>query len=125
MGKHLFQNPPKSPLFSLVIYFISFLTHPLYFIYSIYFQLLNRNSPNNPDFRCKYIKKIFLRKYIDYKLLIFMMLCRFFDYHLINVGKHLGMMKGKREQGERGGTPAHGASIRCGTGRHGRNRRDA
>ena len=48
----------------------------------------------------------------------------FFDYHLINVGKHLGMMKGKREQGERGGTPAHGASIRCAAGRHGRNRRD-
>ena len=38
----------------------------------------------------------------------------------MNVGKHLG----KREQVERGETPALGASIRCGTGRHGRNRRD-
>ena len=36
------------------------------------------------------------------------------------VGKHLG----KREQGEQGGTPALGASIRCAAGRHGRNRRD-
>ena len=36
------------------------------------------------------------------------------------MGKHLGM----REQGERGGTPALGASIRCAAGRHGRNRRD-
>ena len=36
------------------------------------------------------------------------------------VGKHLG----KREQGEQGGTQALGASIRCGTGRHGRNLRD-
>ena len=44
------------------------------------------------------------------------------------MGKHLGMKRekkrAKREQGERGGTPALGASIRCGTGRHGRNRRD-
>ena len=37
------------------------------------------------------------------------------------MGKHLGM---KRVIIEQGGTPAHGASIRCGTGRHGRNRRD-
>ena len=36
------------------------------------------------------------------------------------VGKHLG----KREQGEQGGTPALGAWTRCGTGRHGRSRRD-
>ena len=44
------------------------------------------------------------------------------------MGKHLGMKRekrrAKREQGERGETPAHGASIRCGTGRRGRNRRD-
>ena len=40
------------------------------------------------------------------------------------MGKHLGMKRAKREQGERGGTPAHGASIRCAAGRHGRNRRD-
>ena len=53
-----------------------------------------------------------------------MMLCRFFDCHLINVGKHLWKMKGKREQGEQGETPAHGASIRCAAGRSGRNRRD-
>ena len=40
------------------------------------------------------------------------------------MGKHLGMMKGKREQGERGGTPTHVASIRRAAGRHGRSRRD-
>ena len=44
------------------------------------------------------------------------------------MGKHLGMKREKRRakrvQGEQGGTPAHGASIRCGTGRHGRSRRD-
>ena len=44
------------------------------------------------------------------------------------MGKHLGMKREKRrvkrEQGERGGTPAHGASIRCAADRHGRNRRD-
>ena len=44
------------------------------------------------------------------------------------MGKHLGMKRekkrAKREQSERGETPALGASIRCGTGRHGRNRRD-
>lgn len=34
------------------------------------------------------------------------------------------MKRAKREIIERGGTPALGASIRCGTGRHGRNRRD-
>ena len=45
----------------------------------------------------------------------------FFDCHLMNVGKHL---ETKREQGERGETPVHGASTRCGSGRHGRNRRD-
>ena len=44
----------------------------------------------------------------------------FFDCHLINVGKHLN----EKVIIERGGIPAHGASIRCGTGRHGRNRRD-
>ena len=44
------------------------------------------------------------------------------------MGKHLGMKRekkrAKREQGERGETPALGASIRCGIDRHGRNRRD-
>ena len=44
------------------------------------------------------------------------------------MGKHLGMKRekkrGKREQGERGGTPALGASTRCAAGRSGRNRRD-
>ena len=44
------------------------------------------------------------------------------------MGKHLGMKRekkrAKREQGEREGTPALGASIRCAAGRHGRNRRD-
>ena len=44
------------------------------------------------------------------------------------MGKHLGMKRekrrAKREQGEQGGIPALGASIRCGTGRHGRSRRD-
>ena len=39
----------------------------------------------------------------------------------MNVGKHLGM---KREIIEQGGTQALGASTRCGTGRHGMNRRD-
>ena len=56
------------------------------------------------------------------------MLYHFFDCHLMNVGKHLGMKRekkrGMRGQGEQGGTPAHGASIRCATGRRGRNRRD-
>ena len=44
------------------------------------------------------------------------------------MGKHLGMKrekrKAKRVQGEQGGTPALGASIRCAAGRSGRNRRD-
>lgn len=40
------------------------------------------------------------------------------------MGKHLGMKRAKREQDERGGTPALGASIRCAAGRSGRNRRD-
>ena len=44
------------------------------------------------------------------------------------MGKHLGMKRekkrAKREQSERGETPVHGASTRCGSGRHGRNRRD-
>ena len=40
------------------------------------------------------------------------------------MGKHLGMKREKRAIIERGGTPTLGASIRCGTGRHGRNRRD-
>ena len=45
----------------------------------------------------------------------------FFDCHLMNVGKHLGMKRAIIGQGE---TPALGASIRCGIDRHGRNRRD-
>ena len=52
------------------------------------------------------------------------MLYRFFDCQAMNVGKHLEVGKGMGEQGERGGTPAHGAWIRCVPGRRGRSRRD-
>ena len=37
------------------------------------------------------------------------MLYRFFDCHLMNVGKHLEVRKGMRGQGEQVGTPALGA----------------